>query len=140
MPDAGPSRSAVRTDRVLDLLLIAFGLYWLVLGAWMVIHPASFFDKVGPFGARNDHYIRDNATWALALGALVLATVRRVSWRIPVLLLALLQDGLHTINHIADVNKAHPHRVGVFDAVSLALLAVLIVWLVLRSRRIEEPA
>ena len=50
--------------------------------------PGFFFDEIGPYGARNDHYMGDLATWYLALGAVALVAVRRARWRVPVLALA----------------------------------------------------
>jgi hypothetical protein len=41
-------------------------------GVLMVVDPGTFFEEIGPYGIQNDHYIRDAATFTLALG-LVLA-------------------------------------------------------------------
>jgi hypothetical protein len=98
----------------------------LVLGLWMAFSPRSFYDAIGPFGPYNDHYVRDVATWYLAFGAALVAAVRRPSWRAPLLGLAVLQYGLHTVNHVVDVGDADPGWVGVFDAVVLGLTTVLL--------------
>ena len=118
--------------------LLAFALYHLALGAFMVVAPGAFFEEIGPFGVRNDHYIRDTATFSMALGAALLAAVRYRSWRVPVLAVVLSQFSLHTVNHLVDIDEAEPGWVGVADFVSLAvgtlLLAALLVSAVRDSR------
>ncbi len=42
----------------------------------------------------------DPATWYLALGVLLLVTLRRPAWRRPVLALALVQYAPHAANHL----------------------------------------
>ena len=70
-------------------ILAAFAALQLLTGALLWLAPAFFYEQVGPFGPRNDHYMGDLATWYLALGALALVAVRRREWRGPVLALAL---------------------------------------------------
>ncbi len=110
--------------------LRALGAFMLLQGVWMVVSPGTFFDVLGPFGERNDHYLRDAATWALALGTLAFVAASRPSWRLPVLALAAVQSGLHAVNHVVDAGDADPGWVGVFDAVSLALVTALLVLLI----------
>ena len=98
----------------------------LALGLWMAVSPRSFFDAIGPFGPYNDHYVRDLATWYLAFGAALAVAVRRPSWRAPLLGLAVVQFGLHTVNHLIDIGDADPGWVGVFDAVTLGLTTLLL--------------
>ena len=49
--------------RYVGVILIVFGVYSVVLGLFMVIAPGTFFDTLGSFGIRNDHYIFDNASF-----------------------------------------------------------------------------
>ena len=65
---------------VVGVGVLAFGIYHLALGLYMVVAPGSFFDQVGPFGVRNDHYIADVATFELAFGAGLVAAQRLRSW------------------------------------------------------------
>src|SRR5690348_17354050 len=99
-----------------------------VLGVWMIVAPHSFFVHLGAFGARNDHYLRDVATYNLALAAVAAVAAYRPSWRLPVLTFAALQYALHAINHIRDAGSAHASTSGVGDAVSLAIGAALLGW------------
>ena len=64
--------------------------------------PGTFFDTLGTFGIRNDHYIFDNATFEMPQGLLLLAAVRWPSWRVPALAFATLHWALHAISHIID--------------------------------------
>ena len=114
--------------RLIGALLVAQGLL-------MVFAPHTFFDQIGPFGAYNDHYIRDAATWTLALGTMFLLAADRPPWRAALLAFAALQFGLHTINHLVDVGDADPVGVGIFDAVSLGALTALFVVLWRRAER-----
>jgi hypothetical protein len=110
-------------------LLIAFGIGQLVLGLLLWLTPGFFYDEIGPFGARNDHYMADVATFYLALGAATLVSVRRVSWRVPVLALALVQYTLHSLNHLIDIGESDPGWIGPADFVSLTLGALLLAWM-----------
>lgn len=125
-------------DAILRAGLLALGLYQLALGLFMVVAPGTFFTEVGPFGARNDHYIRDNATWELALAAVALAAVARRSWRVPVLALAAAHYALHAVNHLVDVDEATPAWIGVVDLALLAIGAALLVALWRRAHRFNE--
>lgn len=59
-----------------EVTLIVFGAYSVLIGLFMMFAPGTFFDTLGAFGTRNDHYIFDNATFELPLGLLLLAAVR----------------------------------------------------------------
>jgi hypothetical protein len=90
----------------------ALAAYELALGLWMVLAPRSFYDAVGPFGPYNAHYVVDTATWQLAFGVVLAVAVRRPSWRVPLLGFAVVQFGLHALNHIVDAGEADPGWVG----------------------------
>jgi hypothetical protein len=115
--------------RFMRLLLIAFAAVQLALGLLLWFAPGFFYDEIGPFGPRNDHYMADVATFYLALGAATLMSVQRVSWRVPVLTLALVQYTLHALNHLIDIGESDPEWIGPADFVSLTLTAVLLAWM-----------
>jgi hypothetical protein len=115
-----------RVARILPFAVGVLGAYELALGLWMVVSPRSFFDDVAAFGAYPPHFIRDVSTWQVALGVTLLLAVERTSWRAPLLAFAGLQTGLHAINHWVDVNNASSLGIGLFDAISLTALTVVI--------------
>lgn len=125
-------------ERAIRVGVGALGVASLALAAFQAIDPDGFVDSIGPFGAPNDHYVRDVATWYAAYGAGLLAAVRAVSWRIPVLGLGIVQGALHLVNHLVDAGEADPPSMGVVDAVLLAATLAVTVWLYAAARR-EEP-
>jgi uncharacterized membrane protein len=118
-------------------LLAVFGSVQLVLGLLLWLTPGFFFDEIGPYGVRNDHYMGDLATWYIALGAATLVAVRDARWRVPVLAVALIQNTLHVVNHAIDVGNAEPEWLGPANLVSLALTSLLLAWMLKVAR---EPA
>jgi UPF0716 family protein affecting phage T7 exclusion len=120
-------------------LLAVFAAVQVVTGALLWLAPGFFHDEIGPYGARNDHYMGDLGTWYLALGAAALVAVRRTSWRVPVLAVSFLQFALHSVNHVIDVGEAEPSWLGPANLVSLVLGTALLGWM-LRTEQREEVA
>jgi hypothetical protein len=116
-------------ERTLPVLLIVFGVTQIALGLALWLAPGTFFEEVGPFGARNDHYMGDLATFYLALGVAGLVAVARRSWRVPVLALGLVAYVLHAFNHLIDVGEADPGWLGPADLIGVAASAALIGWM-----------
>jgi hypothetical protein len=108
------------------MILIVFGLYSVVLGLFMFIAPGPFFDTLGSFGARNDHYIFDNASFELPLGLMMLAALRRPSWRVPALAFGTLHWGLHALSHIIDPHHAAGESIGWLEAAGLVVATVFL--------------
>jgi hypothetical protein len=131
---ATPTRAR---SRFVEVTLIAFGVYSVVLGLFMMVAPGTFFDTLGAFGARNDHYIFDNASFELPLGLLLLAAARWPSWRVPALAFATLHWGLHGLSHILDTHHAAGDWVGLLEFAGLALVTVLLA-IALRYSVIDE--
>lgn len=120
--------------------LIGFGLYHLAVGLFMAVAPGAFFELLGPFGERNDHYVRDVAAFQVPLGAALLAAVRLSSWRAPVLAFATFHWALHALNHLVDIGAATPAWVGVADFLLLAAGAAVLGWLLARALRAQRWA
>ncbi|MBX9638810.1 MAG: hypothetical protein K2X97_03470 [Mycobacteriaceae bacterium] len=95
-------------SRYVEVILSVFGAYSVGLGLFMIVAPGVFFDTLGAFGTRNDHYIFDNASFELPLGLLLLAALRWPSWRVPALAFATAHWALHALNHLVDTG----HRAG----------------------------
>jgi hypothetical protein len=131
-------RAAVGRD-ALTAALAVLALYDIGLAVFMAAAPHAFYVKVGPFGAQNDHYIRDTATFSAAIGVGALVALRRPSWRVPVLAISTAQFALHTVNHLVDIGNAHPRWNGYFDFFSLAVATFVLAWL-LRVARADAAA
>ena len=119
--------------------LLFFGVTQVLLGALMAFAPGTFFEEIGPYGVRNDHYIGDLATWYVALGVLAVVAAQRPHWRAPVLALATLQFALHAINHLIDIGDTDPGWLGPFNFALILLTAVLLAGLLREASRTEAP-
>ena len=118
-------RTFLRRD-ILIAGIAVLAVYDLGLAAFMAVSPHSFFTNIGPFGTRNDHYIRDTATFSAAIGVGLLIALRRPSWRVPMLAISTVQFALHSINHLVDIEGAHPAWNGYFDFFSLAVATIVL--------------
>jgi hypothetical protein len=109
---------------------------FLIIAAWMVIDPRSFYEQVGPFGPYNVHYIGDAAAFQAGVGVALGASIWIPSLRAGALLAAAAMTGLHAINHWIDINEANgDSNADVFDAVSLTIQFLLTVGLVRAAMR-----
>jgi hypothetical protein len=106
--------------------IAVFAAIQLGLALLMAVSPHRFYTAIGPFDAYNGHYIRDLATFYAATGIGLLLSLRRVSWRVPMLALMTIQYALHSVNHLIDIGNAHPAWEGYFDFFSLTLATVLL--------------
>ena len=107
--------------RFVELTLIAFGVYSVLIGLFMMVAPGAFFDTLGTFGVRNDHYIFDTASFELPLGLLMLAAVKLPSWRVPALAFATVHWGLHALSHIIDPHHGAGDWIGWLEAGGLVV-------------------
>jgi hypothetical protein len=112
----------------------------LALAVFMAAAPHAFYTAIGPFGARNDHFVRDVATYNAALGLGLVVAIRHVSWRVPMLAILTVQFALHSINHLIDISSADPAWIGYFDFFALAAATVQLgglTWLAMERARIS---
>jgi hypothetical protein len=128
-----------KIQRAMPGLLLAFGAVQLATGLLQWLAPGFFFDHIGPFGARNDHYLGDVASFYLALGAVAIVAARRPAWRVPVLAFATIQFLLHSINHLIDIGEADPGYLGPLDFGLLALTTAGLAGLLVISSQAGEP-
>jgi hypothetical protein len=129
------SETRTARDNVVRAGLVVFGLYLVGIALFAAVAPETFFEEVGPFGARNDHYIHDVAAFQGAVGVFLLLAVRRPTWRAPALAVASLQFALHALSHLVDIGDADPRWLGVAEFIGLALATAILVWLLVRARR-----
>jgi hypothetical protein len=121
------------------ILLIVFAATQLLLGVLLWLAPGFFHDEIGPYGPRNGHYMADLATFYLALGAVALVALRRVSWRVPLLAFAVAEYTLHSVNHLIDVGESDPSWLGPANLTSLVLGTLLLAWMLRREHEEEAP-
>jgi hypothetical protein len=111
----------------------------LFLGAFLAIAPETFEDAIAPYGGGADsHFLRDIATFYLAVGAALLLAVRRRSWRVPVLFVVAFQYAVHAVNHLIDIADTDPGWLGPFNFASLLLLTLLTGWVLAGAARLER--
>ncbi|MCV7283564.1 hypothetical protein H7J88_28410 [Mycolicibacterium flavescens] len=125
--------------RFVEVTLIVFGLYALAIGLFMLFAPGAFFDTLGNFGVRNDHYIFDNATFEIPQGLLLLAAVRRPSWRVPALAFATVHWALHSVSHIVDPHHGAGDWIGWLEAGGLVFTTAILA-MALRASIIDAKA
>lgn len=118
-----PTRTTVG---FVEVTLVVFGIYALGIGLFMMFAPGTFFDTLGNFGIRNDHYIFDNASFEVPQGLMLLAAVRWRTWRVPALAFATLHWALHTISHVVDPHHGAGDWVGWLEAGGLAVTTVIL--------------
>jgi hypothetical protein len=131
---ATPTRTSAR---FVELTLVVFGAYSVLLGLFMFVAPGVFFDSLGAFGARNDHYILDNASFEFPLGLMMLAAVRWPSWRVPALAFGTLHWALHSVSHLIDPHHAAGESIGWLEAGGLVAATALLAF-ALRASVIEQ--
>lgn len=109
-----------------EVTLVVFGLYALSVGLFMLFAPGAFFDTLGNFGVRNDHYIFDNAAFEVPQGLMLLAAVRWRTWRTPALAFATLHWALHALSHIIDPHHGAGDWIGWLEAGGLVVTTVIL--------------
>ena len=126
-------------SRFVDVILVMYGIYSVALGVFMMLLPVAFFNTLGAFGSRNNHYIFDNASFELPLGLLLLAAMRWSTWRVPALAFATVHWALHALSHLIDTDHHAGAWVGYLEFAGLALSTVLLA-IALRCSIVEQRA
>ncbi|HEX5852104.1 MAG TPA: hypothetical protein VFY36_03320 [Solirubrobacteraceae bacterium] len=128
-PPTAIARRGTTPAGTLEIGIAVFAAMELGLAVFMAVAPHAFYEAIGPFGVFNPHYLRDVASFEGAIGIALLVSLRRRSWRAPVLALTTLQFALHSVNHLVDIGRAHPRWAGFFDFLSLAPATLLLAYL-----------
>ena len=125
------------TERTVRAGVALLALFPLVTGAIALVAPETFFEQIGRYGPRNEHYVGDNGAFATAFGAALLLAAARRSWRVPLLVLGAGWYGLHALNHLFDIGQARSDARGIFDTVALAIGAALHLYLARLAGRVR---
>jgi hypothetical protein len=119
---------------------LIFGLYLVAVSLSIVVAPREFFDSVGGFGPYNSHYLLDVAAFEGAVGVGLLIAFRRPAFRFPMLALATLHFGFHSLAHLVDIRDSNESWVGYFDFFSLAAATAILAWLTAAAARRSPTA
>lgn len=89
-------------DRLAKVIAAGAGVLFVVLGAWALVDPQSFYDQLATFSPYNVHFLHDVGAFQVGIGGtLLVAFFVRDS-----LLLALAGAGigavLHAVSHVID--------------------------------------
>ena len=128
----------VFTRAQVRFVLALVGAYLVGQGIYMALAPASFFEYVGPFGPQNDHYIRDNASFAVALGLGCLVSLVRPRWQVPALAIVTAQFWLHAVSHLVDIGEADPEYYGPVEFALLVVGAVVLTGTLVLAGRLSD--
>jgi hypothetical protein len=137
-PAAGSTARTASSPRILEAGIALFAVVYLSQALVMAVSPHSFYKSIGGFDTYNPHYLRDVASFAAALGVGLAVSLGRPSWRVPALAVATVQYGLHSINHLFDIDIAHPEWTGYFDFFSLAAGTLVLAWLLRKAVACER--
>jgi hypothetical protein len=118
----------------------ALGVVFVGLGAWAGGHSGSFTDVLADFGPQNDHLVHDFGAASVAIGAALLIAALEPSWRTPILAVAALWNGLHTVSHVVDLGEAASTAVAVTEVLLLAGATALLTALAWSARTTRATA
>ncbi len=102
--------------------LRALGIGHVGLALVMAASPRLFHRYLARYGAPNEHFIRDIATFDGTLGCALWYAAGRREWRRPVLGVALMQNGLHLLHHVRQRRTASSPAAGAADIGALLAL------------------
>ena len=126
-------------ERTLRIVMLAIGLFHVLLGGWQFLAPGSFFEHIGRYGAENTHYVGDVGSFTLAFGIAVLLAAGRPTWRAPILALGAIWYGLHAVNHLFDIDENRISNArGAADTILIAIGAGALAWLAGVSERLRR--
>lgn len=122
-------------ERWVTATLAALGGVFLLLGAWAAVDASSFADVLADFGPLNAHLVHDFGAASGAIGAALVVAAWYPEWRLPVLGVAALWNGLHALSHLADLGDAASLALGVGEAALLIAATGVLLLLARRTRR-----
>lgn len=122
-------------DRAVAAGLAVLGVIQTLTGIVMLADPGLFYEEVASFAPENAHLFRDVGTFQLAFGLALLWSVRRPSWRLPLIAFGFVQFTLHAINHLADIDETVVPSHGEANFAAITLGALTLALLLYAERR-----
>ncbi|HWC14213.1 MAG TPA: hypothetical protein VG929_06430 [Actinomycetota bacterium] len=122
------------TKQLVNLVVIAVGVFNVAVGVWAFIAPRSFFDTVAPFPPFNEHLFHDLGAFQGALGVTLLIAL----WVRDGLMIAMLGNMVgaivHFVSHLIDSDLGGRPT----DPVATGFVAAALVFALLVYRRRAE--
>ena len=106
------------------IISLAVGVFYVLVGLWAFLDPASFYAQVATFPPFNQHFLHDAGAFQVGLGLALLLPAALGRGLRPALLAVLAASLLHFVAHVEDV------RLGGHSATDLTALGVLCLALV----------
>jgi hypothetical protein len=92
----------MRTETLLRGAILAGAAFFVVVGAWALGAPASFYHHVASFPPYNRHFLHDVGAFQLGLGAALLLALTAWSGRLVALWAVTVASVLHAVSHVLD--------------------------------------
>ena len=114
-------------ERIVRGVLVAGAAFFLLIGAWALIDPASFYAQVATFPPYNRHFLHDVGAFNLGIGAALALGLTGLPGRRVALWAAAFAAVLHAGSHFADRNLGgHASDPLVLSLIAAALVAAAI--------------
>jgi len=123
-----------RSQAFARAVCLVTGVYYAAFGALMLARPHSFWSRIAPIGAFNEHYTRDVGSFLVPLGVFLLAAVSDPRRFRAVVGLAAGGSALHAVSHFLDGMRSTRNAI---SDLALSMIAVLLLLAALgwRERR-----
>lgn len=110
--------------------------FFLGFGAWALVAPSSFYERIAPWPPYNEHLVHDAGAFQVGVGVALAATLARMRGPLPALAGAVAAAVLHVVAHLIDQGdggrSSDPY---VLAALALVLFAAFVAEL--RSGRVQ---
>jgi hypothetical protein len=116
-------------------VLLVGAAFFLVVGAWAFVDPASFYDELAVFPPYNRHFLHDVGAFQLGLGAALALALVGWNGRRVALWGAAVASGFHAASHFMDAELGGRDS----DPWLLALLTVVLAAAALLSSGTPQP-
>ena len=123
-------------ERIVRGVLVAGAAFFLFIGAWALIDPASFYAQVATFPPYNRHFLHDVGAFNLGLGAALALGLTRWPGHRVALWAAAFAAVLHAGSHFADQALGGNSS----DPLVLSLIAVALVAAAILATRTNDRA
>lgn len=124
-------------DRIVTLVLVLGGLFFLGPGGWALLDPESFYRELAPFEPYNRHFVHDIGAFQIGIGVALLLAAWWSDAKLIVLAGAAAAAVVHLASHIMDSDHGgNDTDIPVFAIVAAVLLVTAAArWISARAQR-----